>query len=158
MGTPVAVSDLPVAELLARICSNAVSPGAGTAGAVALALAAACMGKAISITLKHRPEDSELRAALAIFQEISRAALVDGDRDADAFEDFIRENKPPALARLIREEEEFGQLISRLTAAIDEVAPKIQRNMTGDVVAGRVLLAAARQIQQRNEGETLLLR
>jgi hypothetical protein len=158
MSTPVAVSELPVAEMLTRICSNAVSPGAGSAGAVALALAAACVGKAVSITLKHRPEDSELRAALGTFQEIIQAALADADRDAQAFEDFVRERNPPAVERLICEEEEFGQLISKLTAAINEVAPRIQLNMAGDVVAGRALIGAARQIQQRNEGETLLLR
>jgi formiminotetrahydrofolate cyclodeaminase len=158
MSTPVTVSDLSVAELLARICSNAASPGAGAAAAVALALAAACVGKAVNMTLKHRPGDAELLSALGTLQLIAREALVDGDRDAQAFKDFVRDRDAPAVEELICEEEIFGELIGRMTAVITEVAPRIQPNMAGDVVAGRALLAAARQIQQRNVDETLSLR
>lgn len=152
------VADLPVSELLARICSTAVSPGAGAAGAVTLALAAACVGKAVSISLRHRTEDPKLRAALATLQQIAQAALADADGDAQAFADFVREKSPRAVERLIEEEEEFGRLIRRLMVTIDEIAPRIQPNMAGDVVAGRALAAAARQIQRRNESEALRLR
>jgi Formiminotransferase-cyclodeaminase len=158
MGAAVTVSDLPVSELLARICSAAASPGAGAAAAVALALAAACMGKAVSITLKHRPGDADLRSALSTLQLIAREALVDGDRDTQAFKDFVRDRDAPAVEELLDEEEAFGSLIGRMAAVIAEVAPRIQPNMAGDVVAGRALLAAARQIQQRNVAETLSLR
>jgi hypothetical protein len=158
MSAPLAVSDLPVAELLARVCSNAISPGAGTAGAVALALAAACVGKAVSITLKHRPADLELLAALDALRQIAHEALVEADRDAQAFEEFVHDRNLPATERLICEEARFGGLISRLTVAIDAVAPRIQPNMAGDLVAGRALAAAAQVIQQRNEAETALSR
>jgi hypothetical protein len=116
------------------------------------------MGKAVSITLKHRPGDAELLSALSTLQLIAREALVDGDRDTQAFQDFVRDRDAPAVEQLLGEEQAFGQLIGRMSAVIAEVAPRIQPNMAGDVVAGRALLAAARQIQRRNVDETLSLR
>lgn len=158
MSTLTPLQDVRVQELLARIGSNAVSPGAGAAGAIAAALAAACASKAASVSLKHRPNDPGLHAALNTFQGIIQAALIDAQRDAEAFEAVIHERDAAAIERLICEERTLERLISTLTAAIDAIAPAIQGNMAGDVVAARALATAALKIQRRNARETLELR
>jgi hypothetical protein len=153
MNPPTHLANLRIDDLLAHIGSDAISPGAGVAGALALALAAACACKAVSVSLKHQPDNSELRSALASLRRMASIALADGDRDAEAFEAFIHEKNPSASDRLLCEEERFGALIAACTAAIAEDESKIQPNMAGDICAARALVRAAQQIQERNEAE-----
>ncbi len=152
------LSDLRIRELLQRIGSSAVSPGAGVAGAVALALAAACARKAASVSLKHQADDSVLQQAQATLEEIEREALVDGERDAEAFSTLVHEKNRAAVEQLLGEEERFGHLIARLTVAIDAVAPRVRAAMTGDVIAAKALVTAAQRILDSNEREALKLR
>jgi hypothetical protein len=158
MNAPVTIANLSVEDLIARIGGNDASPGAGSAGAVALALAAACASKAVAVSLKHRPEELELRSALASFANIARLALTDADRDSAAFEQFIREKNSSAVDRLVCEGENIAQLIAALATALNEVEPRIRPNMSGDLVAAKALMSAARRIQRRNEGEALQAR
>jgi formiminotetrahydrofolate cyclodeaminase len=158
MTTLVPVPNLEVQALLNAIGSSAVSPGAGAAGAVALGLAAACACKAISVSLKHHPQNPGLRSALATFNGFALAALAEADRDARAFEAFVHEKLPASVERLVCEEEQFGQLIAAFKIAIDQVEPSIQPNMAGDVIAAKALAVAAQRIQERNESETLAQR
>jgi Formiminotransferase-cyclodeaminase len=155
MKPTIRVSELRLVELLAHIGGSAVSPGAGVAGAVALALAAACASKAVSITLKHNSDSPELLSALATFQSIEAAALDDGDRDARAFEAFVHERDPSSIDRLVCEGERFKDLVAVLTLAIEQVEPKIQANMVGDLIAAKALASAAQRIQQQNAAEAL---
>ena len=158
MAASAAVGGLSVDELLERIGSRAVSPGAGAAGAVALALAAACACKAVNLTLKHRPDDLELQSALEAIQRVQAAALVEADRDAEAFEALVHDKDRVAVERLVSEEERLGRLIDALATALDDVAPRVRVNMTGDIAAARALAAAAQRIKTRNEEETLRMR
>ena len=158
MADSVPIYGVSIQELLTSIGSDDVSPGAGTAGAVAVALAAACAHKAASVSLKHRPDDAELQAALTTFQAIERQALTEGERDAEAFSALIHERSLAAVNRLICEEERLGHLITKLTGTIDAIAPRIQANMSGDIVAAKALVEAGQRIQDRNEAETLKLR
>jgi formiminotetrahydrofolate cyclodeaminase len=75
------LADLPMAKIIELICSNSATPGAGAAGALTLALAAACAGKAASISLKHS-DDAHLRVALDRFQELCRYALQEAEHQA----------------------------------------------------------------------------
>jgi formiminotetrahydrofolate cyclodeaminase len=75
MNASVSIAKLQVEDLVAHISSSAVSPGAGSAGAVALALAAACASKAVSVSLKHDPDELDLRSALASFMKIARLVV-----------------------------------------------------------------------------------
>jgi hypothetical protein len=152
------VADLPIHELLAQISSNAITPGSGVAGALALALAAACAYKAASITLKHAPETLELRSALVTLRVIASTALADGDRDSDAFEAVVHQKSSPAIDRLVCEEEQFADLVTTLVEVVDRIESQIQPNMAGDIFAARALATAAQQIQERNEGEALATR
>jgi hypothetical protein len=158
MNTPVTIADLRIEDLVAHISSTDVSPGAGSAAAVALALAAACASKAVSVSLKHRPDEPELRSALASFSRIARLALTDADCDSDAFARFIRERNSAAVDRLVCEGEHLAQLIAALASAIDEIEARIRPNMTGDLVAAKALMVAARRIQERDEDEALQVR
>jgi hypothetical protein len=155
MNAPLSMARLPIEELVAHISSGHVSPGAGAAGSVALALAAACACKASSVSLKHLPDDVELQSAVATFTSIARGALSDADRDAEAFEEFIRRKDPAAVDRLVCEGENVAHLIAGLATTIDAIEERIRPNMTGDLIAARALMSAARCIQERNEAEAL---
>lgn len=155
MKTKIRVSDLRIEELLAHIGASTVSPGSRVAEAVALALAAACARKAVSITLKHQPENLELRSAARTFGLIAAIALEDGDRDAEAFEAFVHAKNTPSIDRLVCQGENFKELIDMFASAIEQVAPSIQANMAGDLIAAKALAAAAQQIQQQNGAEAL---
>ena len=158
MSASVSIANLRVEELVAHISSTDVSPGAGSAGAVALALAAACASKAVSVSLKHHPDELELRSALAAFREIARLALSDADRDSDAFAKFVHERDSAAIDRLLCEGEKVAQLIARLATIIEQIEARIRSNMTGDLVAAKALMGAARRIQQRDEDEAVQVR
>jgi hypothetical protein len=56
------------------------------------------------------------------------------------------------------EGENVAKLIAALTTAIDGVEARIRPNMTGDLVAAKALIDAARRIQQRDEDEALQVR
>jgi formiminotetrahydrofolate cyclodeaminase len=158
MNAPLTIATLRVEDLVAHIGSGHVSPGAGAAGAVALALAAACASKAASVSLKHHPDELELRSAVASFAKIARLALTDADRDSDAFEEFIRERNSAAIDRLVCEGERVARLIAALATAIDEIEARIRPNVTGDIVAAKALIGAARRIQQWDEDEARKVR
>jgi formiminotetrahydrofolate cyclodeaminase len=150
MSASAIIANSTMEDLVVRISSGDVSPGAGSAGAVALALAAACAGKATSVTLKHLPNEDRLRSSLACFRQIARFALTDADRDAEAFEAFIHSRSSSTIARLACEGERVAQLIAALDSAIDAIEALIRTNVKGDLIAARALLGAARRIQEND--------
>ena len=152
-GEPPSIADWRVKDLIALIGSDHVAPGAGSAGAVALGLAAACASKAVSISLKHHPGEIGLQGALECFREIGRRALSGADQDSAAFANFIRVRNAAAAGRLVCTGETLAHLISGFCAVIDDVEPKIQASVAGDVAAARALAGAARSIQAANEAE-----
>jgi formiminotetrahydrofolate cyclodeaminase len=148
----ISLADLPIGELTELICSNSVTPGAGAAGALTLALAAACGGKAASISLKHS-DDAHLHVALKRFQELCRCALRGADDDARAFDAWVRDRRAEVTDELIESEERMARLINALLVTIGEVEPFIMPNMVGDLIAARSLASAAKTIQTTNEAE-----
>lgn len=146
------MADWPISKLTELICSNSVAPGAGAAGAVTLALAAACGGKAVSISLKHS-DDAHLHRALERFQKLSRYALEGAEDDAEAFAEWVRDRGPEATQELIESEEKMARLVNALLVTISEVEPRIKPNMVGDLAAAKALASAARTIQANNEAE-----
>jgi Formiminotransferase-cyclodeaminase len=146
------LADLPVRKLAELICSNSVSPGAGAAGAVTLALAAACGGKAVSISLRHS-DDGHLHLALERFQRLSRCALAEADDDAEVFAAWVRDRGAAATDELIESEEKMAHLVNALLITIREVEPFIRPNVLGDLIAARSLASAAKTIQTTNEAQ-----
>ncbi|MDP9066121.1 MAG: cyclodeaminase/cyclohydrolase family protein [Pseudomonadota bacterium] len=155
MNKEVSIKDMSVSALMAHIGSERIAPGAGAAGAVALSLAAACAAKAIAITMKHRGLNSGLKTAFDQATCLAELALLDADRDARAFGDYIRAKSSTAAARLVAQSEHVARLIDTLQGLIHEVEEAVDPRMQGDLLAARALLAAARSIQESNETEAL---
>jgi formiminotetrahydrofolate cyclodeaminase len=149
----VSLADLPMSKITELICSNSVTPGAGAAGALTLALAAACAGKAVTISLKHT-DDAHLQRALVRFQELCRYALQEADEDAEAFAAWVRDRDAGAGEELIESDENMACLVNALLITIAEVEPFVRSNMVGDLIAAKSLAQAAKAIQTANEAET----
>jgi Formiminotransferase-cyclodeaminase len=147
------LADLRISELVELISSNKISPGAGVAGAVALALGAACAAKAVSISLKHSPQDASLAIALSGLEKIRGFALQGADTDSQAFADFVRHKSAIGATELVEAGEAMAHLIDALCAIIRDVEPHVTSMMTGDLIAAKSLAAAARTIQSANEAE-----
>jgi hypothetical protein len=147
------IAQTRIEDLIEAIGGRRVAPGAGAAGAVTLALAAACTAKAVAISLGHQPDDAVLRRSQATLESIARFALAGADRDADTFAAFIKEHTSGAIAQVIQVGDRLGRLIDVLSDVIENAAPHIESNMTGDLVAARALTEAARKIQAANTTE-----
>ena len=147
------IAELALHDVISAIGSDRVSPGAGAAGAVALGLAAACAHKAAVVSLKHRPDDAVLAAAVERLAAIARRALLGADRDSNAFRGFIRAPGPQAAARLIAVGATLAHLIDSLHSVIDDIEPRVIATLAGDVLAARALAGAARTIQEKNSAD-----
>jgi formiminotetrahydrofolate cyclodeaminase len=153
MSTPANIAQTRLESLIAAIGSRQVSPGAGAAGAVTLALAAACAAKAVAISLAHQPGQAILQRSQLTLESIARFALAVADRDAEAFAAFIKEHTSRAITQVIREGDRNGRLIAVLSEVIEQIAPHVESNMTGDLVAARALTEAAHKIQAASSTE-----
>ena len=153
MSTESNIAQTRLEDLINAIGSRQVSPGAGAAGAVTLALAAACTAKAVAISLEHQPGQAVLRRSQLTLESIARFALAVADRDAEAFAAFIKEHTSRAITQVIREGDRNGRLIAVLSEVIEQVAPHIESNMSGDLLAARALTQAAHTIQAANSSE-----
>lgn len=153
MGNSSSIAQLRVGELVATIGAKGLAAGAGAAGAVTLALAAACAAKAAAISIEHQSANDTLRRGLDAFERIGRFALAGADRDAEAFATFIHENTLGAVVELLREGDRLIRLIDILSEVLDKVAPQVEPAMSGDIVAARALMEAARKIQLSNCAE-----
>jgi formiminotetrahydrofolate cyclodeaminase len=153
MTTAAGIAQMRVEDLIGAIAGKQISPGAGAAGDVTLALAAACATKAATISMKHQPQHVGLRRSQESLESAARFALAGADRDAEAFTAFIKEHSLGAIAQLIREGDRIAHLIDVVAAILAEVTPHIEPNMAGDLVAAHALLDAARKIQSTNSAE-----
>jgi precorrin-6B methylase 2 len=147
------IAALSVETLVANIASNRLTPGAGSAGAVSLALAAACAMKAVAISLKHHPAETHLERAADVFKNVARLALTDADRDAAAFAAFVHSHTASNAAQLVGAGEHVKWLIDTLRAALDQVEAFVEPTMSGDLLAARALADAALAIQASNQDE-----
>jgi hypothetical protein len=147
------IGQTTVADLIDAIGANRVSPGAGAAGAVTLALAAACTAKAVAISLVHQPNSAVLRRSQATLDSIARFALAAADLDAETFSAFIKEHSPRTIEQVLRAGDRIGRLIDVLSGVIDTIESHIESNMAGDLVAARALADAAHKIQLTNATE-----
>lgn len=140
-------------ELIREISSDRPAPGAGAAGAIVLALAAACARKAASIALKHRPDDADLQRAVDSFAQIATRALSAADADAAAFERFLHDKQQNQAWQLILTDETLVQLSNELIAAANAFESRTEWTLAGDFAAARLLAQASRMIHERNIAE-----
>lgn len=147
------LADRPLGEVIDSVASEDISPGAGAAGAVALALGAACAGKAVSITLKRRPDDPALLRARERLASISRRALRGAEIDASRSDDFVRAKDAETAKRLVDSGEWLRRLATELDDAVREIEARIDPVVASDVTAARSLGRAFVAIQSMNLDE-----
>lgn len=142
-----------VADLLAGIAADQPAPGAGSGGAVVLAIGLACARKAIAITLRHHPDKAALAEAAAHLAGLTDQAVAGADADVTAFTAHIAARKAGDAAAEQQAEADLTAIARNLVALADEARERIGRVqqlivpvMTNDITAALALLAAARTI------------
>jgi hypothetical protein len=151
MADEVRIRMMPVETFVARLAGDNVAPGSGAAGALAIALAAACASKAILITAKHGGLDPALAGALAPIAQLREAALSGADEDAHDFQSFLREPNGAAAGELRQTDQSLVGLCQSLSDIIDRIGGKTHDVVRGDIKAARALLAAASDIHRSNK-------
>lgn len=140
-------------DFVAALASDAVLPGAGAAGGMALAIAAGCAGKAVAITRKHQNGDRALERLQQQFERIAEAALALAEHDAIQFKQQLQSDDPAAIDALLRTDCTILDTCRALDALLDQNAHLIAANMTGDWKAARALSDACMFIQLANMRE-----
>lgn len=125
-------------------------PGSGAAGAIALALAAACAAKAAAISLKHAPENEQLRHAHRQLIAYIDAAIEGSDEDSERFARFLRLRSEAAARSVVAADLKLLALVDELTECLSRLDGQLRRGVSGDLVAARALIQAARTIQIEN--------
>jgi hypothetical protein len=141
-----------IGEFLDTLASDAVLPGAGAAGGVALAMAAACAAKAVAITRRH-----DTNAVLAELQttlgRMAGEALELGQQDALQFKRQLKSDDPAAATALLRTDYTILDACQALERLLQDNRELIADNMAGDWKAARALLHACRVIHHENVRE-----
>src|SRR5581483_67799 len=117
------------------------------------AFAAACAGKALVISRKHRSPDDAAKVAAARLAELVKRALERADMDSALFERFIHDRSAPAAAELLRADASTQALAHELDTILNEIDAAIHPVVAGDIAAARILLSAASLIQARIRAE-----
>jgi formiminotetrahydrofolate cyclodeaminase len=144
------LAERPLGKVIEAIASDAVAPGAGSAAAVGLALAAACAGKAVAITNKHRQNDRVLSRAQRILEDIAHRALHGADEDASRFRAFMHEQDRASAQDLIDSSKRLQQLGAELRTVLDELKHHVDPIVSGDMKAAQALCGAFSEIQSEN--------
>lgn len=140
------VRHVSVIEVLEAIGSPHPSSAAGISAGIALALAAACTLKAVSVTLKHK-EDPALRAGCDRLVQQRDRALERAREDADLFQSYLRDHAPRDAAKLVHAAEQFQELAREVAAEIADLEGRVRPSVAADLVAARALHAAAEAIE-----------
>ncbi len=148
------IATMPVETLVTRLGSDAMTPGAGAAGAITLALAAGCASKAIAITGKHRTLPPALVDAARSIARLQEAALHGADEDVEHFRTYLKHRSAETAKELRQSDESLRDLCESLQALIDRISGDIHEVVAGDLSAARVLTEAAMTIHVRNEATT----
>lgn len=148
------LADRRLGELIDAVASAGVSPGAGAAGAITLALAAACAGKAVAITLGKHPARAGLAEVREQLETIGREAVAGADEDAGRFAAFVHDPDAGTAHRLLEAEEHLQRVAAALVRILESIETQIDPVMAGDVAAAKALCQAFEVIQSRNLEET----
>ncbi len=144
--SPPDVRDVSVLEVLEAIGSPEPSSAAGISAGIALALATACMLKAVSVTLKHT-DDPELRAHRDKLVEQRDRALERAREDAELFQNYLRDHAPRDAAKLVHAAEQFQDLAREVEAGIDSLEGRVRKTVAADLIAARALHDSAIAIE-----------
>ncbi len=142
-----------VGEFLAVLASDAMLPGAGAAGGIALALAAACAGKAVAITRRHDVRSALLANLQMQLTRIAEQALVLAQTDAIQFKQQLVSGDPAASDALLHTGHTILEACRTLDRILCDNEHHIADNMAGDWKAARALSDACLCIHQENVRE-----
>jgi formiminotetrahydrofolate cyclodeaminase len=137
-------------DFLVDLSSDATLPGSGAAGAIALALAAACAAKAAAVTLKHEPDNTQLRRAHESLMSYIDAAIEGSDEDMERFARFLHVRTAAAARSVVSADRKLLALVDKLTESLATVTGSVRQSVAGDLVAARALMQAARTIETEN--------
>jgi hypothetical protein len=140
-------------EFLRVLASDATLPGAGAAGGIALALAAACAGKAVAIT-RHHADSTALVYLQTQLADLSASALVLAENDALQFKHKLVSSDPAATNALLRTDLTILAACSSLDQLLNDNARCIAGNMWGDWQAAHALSRACRTILTKETSES----
>jgi methenyltetrahydrofolate cyclohydrolase len=140
-------------DFLHALSSDEGLPGSGAAGAIALALGAACAAKAAALTLKHAPDNAPLRQAHSQLMACMDAAVEGSDTDSKRFASFLHRRSTEAADSVIAADQALVSLVDTVTALLETLDPQVRKSVAGDLVAARALNNAARIIQTENISE-----
>jgi formiminotetrahydrofolate cyclodeaminase len=142
------VRRLTVDEVLEAIATPRPSSGAGIAGALALAMSAACARKAVGVTAKRR-DDVQLQAADAHLALLQHRAVAQAQRDQLLFQSYLRSKELAAAEHLVDSSQLFRQLVADVAKELDRLPPLIAGHVAGDLDAATALHHAAAAVAQR---------
>jgi len=148
-----AFGDRTLRDVLTALASDAASPGSGAAAAATLAFAAACAGKALAISRKHRPADDAMTLAEGRLAGLVTRALERADADSALFEKFIHSNDTQTGAELLQADASTQALTRELATILSDIDAAIHPTVAGDLAAARILLSATSLIQARIRAE-----
>jgi len=147
-----------IGTFLANAASTEPAPGAGSSGALALALGIACARKAMAFSLQHHPDRPRLGAVEAHFGGLAEQALAGAEADMQCFTAYIaarrrgpddeagREAQRDAVADLLAVGENLVAIADEARGLIEEIREFVIPMMANDIAAALSLIAAARAI------------
>lgn len=154
------IAEQTLASVLASIASGKPAPGSGVAGAIALSLACATARKALSLSLKHHPDRTELAKCDTRLSAVGDAALLAADRDAHEFARFIvaqQEGADHDLQKqagvLIDLSDEMSVLCRDVADVVRAISEKVMTSVKNDVLAAQMLCTCADTINRANGQE-----
>jgi formiminotetrahydrofolate cyclodeaminase len=139
-------------DFATALASDAPLPGSGAAGGTALALAAACAGKAVAITRKHQ-SSLVLEKLQTQLERIRDSALTLADHDALQFKCLLQSDTPAATNALLVTDYTILDTCRALDTLLQEHMHLIADNVVGDWKAARALSDACLFIQLANVRE-----
>lgn len=140
-------------DCVTALASDEAAPGAGAAGGIALALAAACASKAVAVTRAHQAADGVLAKLQTLLEHISKSALNLAEHDAVQFMQQLQSQSPVATNELLRTDYTIVDTCRALDSLLESHAHLIANNMVGDWKAARALNDACLFIQLANVRE-----
>jgi len=136
-------------EFISRLGSTDPVPGCGAAGAVALALGAACAAKALAISAAHTKDALQANAAERA-RKIASVALEGAQRDAADFQRWLKTHDPGAEAMLKADAHLLFALADELRQLIGAGRAHVIPSLIADLDAALDLASVCTAIEKRN--------
>lgn len=149
------LTSLALCDLMKLLCSESAEAGSGTAGSIAVALAAGCAAKAAAISAKRSESGQELQQLSETLCVMAEEALAGADQESRRFVETLHAKNARSERKLLDTERTLISLAERLMQLLEEVEPRVDHELQGDMLAARALRSAGMIILASNRNETL---